>query len=251
VIPVGDVLPSSIPPAVVERLQRRLYVESQQTAAVAAARAVGYKARLTGGGARVLGFAASSPAEKVLHVGDTITAADGVPVKFADDLQDAVAGRPPGETIHLTVLRGGGTLPVAVKNARLPQTSGGTGIGVVAATRDLHAELPFGITFRERRGIAGPSAGLAYALVITDMLDRSDDADGRAVAATGTIGPAGKVGPVGGVEEKAVTARHAKAKIFLVPDEDVSGLEHGQIDVVGVKTLQQALGFLRGSTGAP
>ena len=250
VIPVGDVLPSNIPPAVIERLQRRLYVESQQTAAVAAARAAGYKARLTGGGARVLGFAASSPAEKVLHVGDTITAVDGVPVKFANDLQDAVAGRPAGETIHLTVLRGGGTLPVDVKNARLPQASGGTGIGVVAATRDLHAELPFRITFRERRGIAGPSAGLAYALVITDMLDRSDDANGRVGAATGTIGPAGKVGRVGGVEEKAITARHARARIFLVPHEDVSGLAQGQTEVVGVKTLQQALGFLRGSTGA-
>ena len=251
VIPVGDVLPPSIPPAVVDRLQRSLYLDSQQTAAVAAARATGYKARLTGGGARVLGFAASSPAEKVLHAGDTITAVDGAPVKFASDLQDAVGARAAGETTHLKVLRRGRTLRVDVKSARLPQRSDGTGIGVVVETRHLHAELPFRITFRERHGIAGPSAGLAYALVITDMLDRSDDAKGRAVAATGTIGPAGMVGPVGGVEEKAITARQAKAKIFLVPDEDLPSLEPGQIDVVGVKTLRQALEVLRGVGSMP
>jgi PDZ domain-containing protein len=245
VIPAGDVLPSSIPPAVTDRLQRRLYLDSQQTAAVAAARAAGYRATMTGGGARVLGFAASSPAEHVLHEGDTITAVDGAPVKFASDLQDAVGARPAGETIHLVVLRRGRTLRVDVENARLPQLSGGTGIGVVVDTRNLHAELPFRIAFRERPGIAGPSAGLAYALVITDMLDRSDDAKGRAVAATGTIGPAGTVGPVGGVQEKAITARQAGAKILLVPDEDLSSLEREQIDVVGVRTLQQALGFLR------
>ncbi|MGZ4459097.1 MAG: site-2 protease family protein [Nocardioides sp.] len=251
VIPIGDVLPSDIPPAVVDRLQRRLYADSQQTAAVVAARAAGYPARLTGDGARVLGFAASSPADHRLQEGDTITAVGDTPVRFASDLQDAVAGRPAGETFHLTVLRRGRTLRVDVKNALLSHVSGGTGLGVVVDTRHLHAVLPFRVAFRERRGIAGPSAGLAYALVITDMLDRSDDAQGRAVAATGTIGPSGTVGPVGGVEEKAITARQASATIFFVPDADLAALEHGQLDVVGVSTLHQALGILRGSTRAP
>ena len=249
VLPVGDVLPTGVSPAVVVQLERTLYTESQQTAAVAAARAAGFNATLTGGGARVLGFAASSPAEEVLKVGDTITAVDGAPVHFASDLQDAVAGHPAGETIHVTVVRGGRTLRVDVKNARLPQVSGGTGLGIVVDTKDLHAVLPFGITFRERLGLAGPSAGLAYSLVIADMLDQSDDAKGRVVAATGTIAPGGTVGPVGGVEEKAIAARDAGAKILLVPDEELPSAESGQIDVVGVKTLQQALDFLRGSTG--
>lgn len=247
VLSAGEVLPSSVPPAAVDRLERSLYVESQQTAAVAAARAVGYHATLTGSGARVLGFPSSSPAEKVLRVGDTITAVDGVPVHFASDLRDAVVGRPAGETNHLTVLRAGRTLRVAVTSTRLQVVSGGTGIGVLVDTRDLHAVLPFQVAFRQRPGIGGPSAGLAYALAITDMLDRSDDAKGRPVAATGTMAPTGTVGPVSGAQEKAVAARLAGAKVFLVPDEDLSSVQDAQIDVVGVTTLQQAVRVLRGS----
>jgi PDZ domain-containing secreted protein/Zn-dependent protease/CBS domain-containing protein len=249
VLPLGDVLPTSVSPEVVDQMERRLYAESQQTAAVAAARAAGFNARLTGGGARVLGFAASSPAEGVLRVADTITAVDGAPVQFASDLRDAVAGHPAGETIHLTLVRGGRALRVDVENARLPQVSGGTGLGIVVDTKDLHAVLPFRITFRERLDIGGPSAGLAYALVIADILDKSDDAKGRAVAATGTIASGGAIGPVGGVEEKAIAAREAGAKILLVPDQELPSAANGQIDVVGVKTLQQALDFLRGSSG--
>ena len=85
--------------------------------------------------------------------------------------------------------------------------------------------------------------------MIADILDKSDDAKGRAVAATGTIASGGAIGPVGGVEEKAIAAREAGAKILLVPDQELPSAANGQIDVVGVKTLQQALDFLRGSSG--
>jgi PDZ domain-containing secreted protein len=71
--------------------------------------------------------------------------------------------------------------------------SGGTDMGVLAQTKDLRVVLPFRVSSRSRPDIGGPSAGLAYALVLTDMLDRTDDAR-RTVAATGTIDADGSVG---------------------------------------------------------
>jgi hypothetical protein len=72
--------------------------------------------------------------------------------------------------------------------------SGGTDIGVLAQTKDLRVVLPFRVSSRSRPDIGGPPAGLAYALVLTDMLDRTDDARSRTVGATGTIDADGSVG---------------------------------------------------------
>ena len=47
------------------------------------ARAAGYDATITGSGAQILGVVKSSPAAKVLEVGDTITAVDNSPVATA------------------------------------------------------------------------------------------------------------------------------------------------------------------------
>ena len=248
VLPSAKVLPSGIAPGAVDALEHDLFLESQQTAAVAAARAAGYRAALTGAGARVVGLAPSSPASGVLQVGDTITAVDGSPVATVSGLHDALAGRPTGQTLSLAVDRGRRHLRLDVKNDRLPELSGGTGIGVVVPTEDLHAVLPFTVSFRKRPDVGGPSAGLVYALAVADMLDHRDDARGRAVAATGTIAPDGSVGPVGGVAEKAVAADGAGADLFLVPADELGSVKDRRIRLVGVKDLRQALGLLVSSS---
>ena len=56
--------------------------------------------------------------------------------------------------------------------------------------------------------VGGPSAGLAFTLAIIDDLTPGDLTGGKRVAVTGTIAADGTVGPVGGVEQKAITARH-------------------------------------------
>ena len=61
--------------------------------------------------------------------------------------------------------------------------------------------------FAEREGVGGPSAGLVHALVIADLLDRTDYARGQDIAATGTIDVDGNVGPVGGVGERRTPSR--------------------------------------------
>ena len=68
-------------------------------------------------------------------------------------------------------------------------------------------QFPIDVKFDTQK-VGGPSAGLAFTLAIIDDLTPGDLTGGKRVAVTGTIAPDGTVGPVGGVEQKAITARH-------------------------------------------
>jgi PDZ domain-containing protein len=241
----SEVLPADITPSEYDAWQHALFLDSQQLAAAAAAQANGLPATVTGAGAAVVGTAADSPAAAVLEEGDTIVAVDGQPVNLANDVHDLVSPHPTGTRFALTVERDGRRLVVDVRSAELPEVSGGIGLGVIAATRDLRVDLPFRITFRSRPDIGGPSAGMAYALAIADMLDPTDDARGRTIAATGTIGADGTVGEVGGIAEKAASARDAGADLFVVPAGEEGDAEHSGVTTVPVETLAQALSALR------
>jgi PDZ domain-containing secreted protein/Zn-dependent protease len=250
VVAVDDVLPEGVDAATYEEWQEDMFADSRQLAAVAAARAAGLEATVTGSGAGVIGVVDSAPAADVLEPGDTIVAVDGQPITTASELPHLVHARPAGTRFTLTVERDGATDEVTVRSAELPQVSGGTGLGVLVDTRDLRAVLPFQVEFRDRPDIGGPSAGLAYALVIADMIDTPDDARGRAVAATGTIDAEGRVGEVGGVPEKAVAAARAGADVFIVPTDELDEADDTEDDltVFGADDLPQALSILR-STG--
>ena len=245
VLPLGDVVPSGVSPSDLDRYQRDLFLDSQQTAAAAAATAAGYRASLTGEGAAVVAAVRSAPAASVLEAGDVITAVDGVTVRTASDLGDILAAHAAGQRVTLTVRRDGETRTIPIETTRLPQVAGGTGIGVMAQTKDVRVVLPFRVSFRSRPDVGGPSAGLAYALALTDMLDRTDDARSRAVAATGTIDADGSVGAVGGVHEKAIAARDDGAQVFVVPAEELSSVDGNGLEVRGVRDLTQAVRLLQ------
>jgi PDZ domain-containing protein len=247
VIPKRDVLAADIDPSEYDDWQRDLFAESQQLAAAAAAQVNGISATVTGRGAAVLGTVDASPAAETLEAGDTIVAVTGNPVQLASDVHDMVSAHPAGTFFVLTVERDGRTRQEPITSVDLPEVSGGVGLGVLAHTRDLQVELPFDIAFRPRPDVGGPSAGLVYALALADMLDATDDARGRTVAATGTISPEGHVGEVGAVAEKAATARDADADLFIVPDAERADADHSALAVIGVTTLAQAVEALQAS----
>lgn len=221
------------------RAQREMFDESRVAAAAAAASAAGMEVKVTGRGALIQEVVRNAPARGKLRQGDVVTAIDGSPVQVAADLRKVTTARPPGTTFDLRVERGGRTSSVEVSSARLPALDQPlTGIGVIATTRDLDVQLPFRVEFRQRE-IGGPSAGLAYALTIADMIDPRDLAKGRTIAASGTIQLDGEVGPVGGLEQKAKAADEADAELFIVPREELSDVR-GE-DVHGVANLLEAL----------
>lgn len=245
VLAVSELTPPGVSPEQYSETQRRVFVESRQLAAAAAAQAVGLPVTLTGTGARVLAVADGSPARGQLREGDVILSVDGRSVDLTSDLVTVIRSRPAGSELEMQLERGGQRLTVRVESEELPNLAGGVGIGVVVETRGLDVDLPFEVSFPDRN-IGGPSAGLAYALAISDMLDERDLARGRSVAATGTIDLDGDVGLVGGVPQKAIAVERAGADLFLVPEREVEQADRDGLAVRGVGELEEALALLAG-----
>jgi Lon-like protease len=215
---------------------------------------LGYTVEVSGGGAVVTSVVKGSPAEGKLEVGDVITAVDGMPVELAEQLGPAVRDRPVREPVTFTVRRDGRTDTVTVETraAREGPFEGEAQVGVSSSTKDLEFDFPVDVTI-DTGDVGGPSAGLAFTLTILDELSPGDLTGGKKIAVTGTIELDGSVGPVGGVAQKAVTARDAGARLFIVPEaeeEEARGHASG-MKVVGVRNLGEVLDALQRVGGDP
>ena len=101
--------------------------------------------------------------------------------------------------------------------------------------------------------VVGPSAGLAYALELLDVLTPGELTGGVDVAATGDLQPDGTVGPIGGVAQKTVTVRRAGAEVFLVPRanlEEARSRAGDSLRVLPVESFDDALRALGGLDGS-
>jgi PDZ domain-containing secreted protein/Zn-dependent protease/CBS domain-containing protein len=244
VIPLSAVVPEGISAPEFDRQQSNLFAESQLLAAAAAAQSAGLDVALKGTGAKVVELVPGSPASKVLRQDDVIVAVNGAPLMLASDLRELISTRSPGTRFTLSVERRGRRIDAEVASARLDAQMGAApGIGVLVETRDFDVDLPFEIEFKDLE-VGGPSAGLAYALAIADMLDPEDLAEGRNVAASGTIQADGRVGPVGGLNQKAEAAEDADADILVAPQDEVGSIRSPDVKLHGVDTLQEAITVL-------
>jgi Lon-like protease len=242
--------------------------DAKMAATVVALRAAGYKAKLAPG-VTVNDLSPDMPAIDALQWGDVILSADGKAVNEPAQLSAAIAQHKVGDTVTLGIERDGKHLTVPVKIGVFPRPPGSTapqqkGIGVELAPRYT---FPFPVNV-DTTGIGGPSAGLAMALSITDALTPGNLTGGERVAVTGTVDTAGNVGEIGGIEQKAVAARAAGVRLFLVPqcspadpqpalalcraDLDRAKKRAGsKIKVVPVSTFAQALQVLQDVGGTP
>lgn len=245
VVPLAQVIPPGQTSEEYSSVQREVFRESRVLAAAAAARAAGMNVAVRGSGAVVEAILDDSPAQGVLRPGDVIVSVNGERIRLATDLQRVIGSRGPGTVVEITIQRDDGDREVTLETARLPEAlvDARSGIGVAVSTRDFDLELPFEVTFNDTN-IGGPSAGLAYALAITDMLQRRDYAEGT-IGASGTIALTGEVGRVGGLPQKAVALQKAGAELFLLPQEQVDGLDAPpDLDLRGVQRLDEALALL-------
>jgi PDZ domain-containing protein len=227
-----------------QRLNRLEMADSQMTAKRVALERLGYTVPVTGAGAVVTGVQKGAPADGKLRVGDVITAVDGQPVTLAEQIGPLVRARAPGQPVTFTVDRNGSTVEVSVptRAAEGGACPGRPQVGVVTRTRDEKFDFPVDVKIDTGK-ISGPSAGLAFTLTIIDDLTPGDLTAGKRVAVTGTIEPGGGVGPIGGVEQKAVAADRAGAKLFVVPMAELKDARAraGDMKVVGIRTLDDAL----------
>jgi PDZ domain-containing protein len=230
------------------RLNKLEMADSQMTAKRVALERLGYTVPVSGRGAVVTTVQKGAPADGELRVGDIITAVDGQPVTLSEQLGPIVRSRAAGDPVTFTVERGGKATTVTVGTRATPEgpCRGRAQVGVLSATRSEKFEFPVDVEIDTGR-VSGPSAGLAFTLTILDELTPGDLTGGKKVAVTGTIRADGGVGPIGGAEQKAVTARRAGARLFLVPAEEVDEARRRTdgMRVVGVQTLHDALTELK------
>ena len=238
-----------------DRQNVMLMTDSQQVAKSVALSRLGYQVTEHSAGVIVFDVTPDSPACGRLLVGDRIVAVDGKPVAKASDVGPLVRARVPGQPVTFTVQRGSERrdVTVATLTAKTGPLKGQPVVGTTPAD-DVRFAFPPGVDVSIDPGpVTGPSAGLAFTLTLLDKLTPGDLTGGRNIAVTGAIGLDAAVGDVGGVAQKAVTARRAGAKLFIVPaDEAREARAHaGSMKVVGVHDLEEALRALRDAGGAP
>ncbi len=227
-----------------QRLNKLEMADSQMTAKRVALERLGYTVPVTGTGAAVTGVQKGSPADGKLEVGDVITVVDGQPVTLSEQVGPIVRSRSPGLPVTFTVDRNGAPVEVVVdtRASEGGNCPGSAQVGVTTRTRNEKFDFPVDVKIDTGK-ISGPSAGLAFTLTIIDELTPGDLTAEKRVAVTGTIEPGGAVGPIGGVEQKAVTADRAGARLFLVPMAELKDARAraGDMKVVDIRTLDDAL----------
>jgi len=217
---------------------------SQEIAVAVALEALGYVVDVEDEGAEVTTVLPDRPADGILQVGDIVIGAAGTPVRRARQLQAALAGVRPGEEVGLTIVRDDEEMKVTVGTIPSEQDPNRAVMGVLieqAATFDFPLEVEI-----DAGDIGGPSAGLAFALGITDELG-DELTCGRRITVTGELDLEGNVGPIGGVKQKAIGADQSGADVFIVPEANaVEAREHApeELEVIAVATYAEAVDAL-------
>lgn len=172
------------------------------------------------------------PGDKIIAVGDEKVATMETPGKFHLEAEPTVVeferdGKRQRETITPTLM----------------ETSEGQR-PMLGITLQYSLKFPVDINI-ELGEVGGPSAGLAFALSIYDLMTPDNLTNGKNVAATGTITPDGQVGGIGGVRQKFHAAVEIGADYFLVPEsncaEAIGSGAPTDIPVYAIRDLDEAL----------
>ena len=223
---------------------------SEASAAAAAAACAGRPVSVEGGGVVVTEFLSLPSGTGTLARGDEVVAADRRAVRSIEDLYLAAAAHRPGEQLVVEARAANGTthsasVPIGVyEGAPVP-----AGIGL----RSLPIRTSPTPAMVDLSGLEGGSAGLAAAIGLVDALAPRPLIEGKRVAVTGTIAPDGDVGPIAGLRFKAAAAQRAEAAILLVPaaQADFARRYAGEVPVIGVRTLDEAVRALGGAGCLP
>lgn len=208
---------------------------AQQSAAVAALLELGEEVPAD---LLVTGFAGNPASQAVLAEGDLVRSVDGTPVTGSGALVELLQDYAPGDTVEITVDRGGETVTEPIELAASDE--GSVILGVLIAPR---YDLPYDVAY-DVGGIGGPSAGLMFSLGIYDKLTPGALTGGVHVAGTGTMADDGTVGPIDGIQQKMVGARDVGAAWFLAPADncgDVVGAVPEGLQVTAVASLDEAI----------
>lgn len=247
-----DVFNRGLTPQERRNTDARLMTRSQDVSVYVALVALGYD--VPDSQVVVSGLIPCMPAAEHISVGDVITSVGGEPVTESGEVSAAVRSRSVGEMVEFGLRRQGET-DSALVDIRLGSSAdecidpaSRTSVederpllGVILAN-DV-GELGVDVDFATGN-IAGPSAGLAFALSVVDLLSPGELTEGRPVAVTGTISPDGSVGTVGGIAQKVRAVESRNFRLMLVPEgqyEEAAAAASEALEIVEVSSMSEAL----------
>jgi len=241
-VPASLIVPPGVSDQAVREADIRAMTLSQRIAAAVALRRLGYRVVARPGGVVVAELESTSRANGKVRLGDVIVRVDGAPTGTVAQLRNAMAKIRPGQTVTLTLRRGGKRLTVRVETMADPADARRAIIGF-APEQAAQITLPIKVRI-DVGNVGGPSAGLAFALEVMEKLGRDVD-HGYRVAATGQIELNGGVAAIGGIKQKTYGVRAAHADVFLVPvaGDNAKDAQHyaDGLRIIPVKTFAQAL----------
>ena len=206
-----------------------------------------------------------------LFIGDAIASVNGHPIQNTADLKAALEDVKPSEELNLEVefvdrparevsaklseTREDGWLILDLEEVALEPSEScpdsQSWIAINWPDLDLITKVSF-----DTGDVGGPSAGLAFALAVVDLLTEGDLTGGNRVATTGIFRTpfSDEVSSVGGVSQKTTAVRNSGYDVFLVPvndyDEAISAAGD-ELRVEKVTTLRDALAVLECLGGDP
>ncbi len=252
VVPHDTLYPDDKTPDEVNQQNAEEFSQSQESAKVAALKALNKKVTSQ---VIVGAVVKGSPSQGKLHAGDVIKSVDGAAVRAPDDVAKLVTKHKPGEKVTFSIIPAkqaaaaekSGKRPTGQKQISIATKKAG-GRAIVGIQAGIDYTFPFKIDIK-LADVGGPSAGLMFALGIVDRVSKEGDlTGGKFIAGTGTIDDKGVVGPIGGIEMKTIGAREAGARFFLTPKENCAAAAKDVPDglrLVKVHTIDDALKALK------
>ncbi len=237
VVPRELIFPPGQSNAQVDAENAKQMASSQDAATTAALTQLGIPLTVT-----VADTAAGSPAAGRLLAGDVLTSVDGTAVTSPAQLRSLVGRVAVGGQVRIGYSRAKQAGEVVLTTASSGESSPRPVIGV-----DTAVAFPFTVKIA-LKDVGGPSAGLMFALGITDKLLPESLTAGKYIAGTGEITPEGAVQPIGGIEQKLIGARRKGAQVFLVPADNCAAAAANRpagLRLVKVTSLSDALQALR------
>ncbi|MCL2652504.1 MAG: PDZ domain-containing protein [Propionibacteriaceae bacterium] len=223
--------------------------EPQRSAEAAALRLAGLPATRA---ARVVSVAAAGPSAGFLLPDDVITAVFAMKVTSVAEFNQAVATHSVGDTIQLTVTRGG--LPLDSQIDVVAQASGSD-----QQTASLGVTMTDSFVFDPvvvNNAPLSAGSGLMLALAMYDLLTPGPLLGNLTVAGAGMVDANGVVSGVAGTNQRLKAAQAAGATVFLLPASSCATVSlNTEMTVIAVSSLQQAANSLRvlaaGGTSVP
>jgi PDZ domain-containing protein len=194
-----------------------------------------------GDGVLIQGVVGGCAADGELYPGDLVKAIDGSAVDTVREARRIIRAAPAGGRLVFDVTVEGEREMVSL----VREPCGGEERPLVGIS--MIESFPFDVRISSGE-IGGPSAGLAWALGLYDLLTAGDLTGGRTIATTGALAPDGTVFPIGGIEDKVVGAAEAGASVLILPEGNLSHARAAgreDVELVPVSTFADALEFLQ------